>query len=118
MRLTKTGELDRTLYPDILRAGGLGQRIQEALRAIGSQVVVAPDKDMPFFYARVESGGRWSQVKIAAEERLFLADFWSDGVRLADLSITTPEDLVAAIEFWVCARPAQPARPNRRQQHR
>jgi len=73
------------LYPDLLAHGGLANSLQSALREIGSSLTVT-ELDSEFnlaVFAFVELGTRFSQVYIAAQERLFIFDFWARGVMLA-----------------------------------
>jgi hypothetical protein len=90
-------------YPDLVAAGGLAQALQAALREIGSPLTVSElDKGVRFVaYARVESGSRFSQVYIAAQERLFLFDFWARGVVLANGQTPHLVDMAQAINKWV-----------------
>ncbi len=52
-------------------------------------------------YGRVERANRFSQVYTAAEERLFLFDFWRDGVHLADAQTPDLKETARAIDKWV-----------------
>jgi hypothetical protein len=89
------------LYPDLV--GGLGNALQAALSSLGSRLTVTGlDPDVKFVaYARVESGDRFSQVYIAAEERLFMFDFWNRGVMLADAGTPDLMEAARAIDRWV-----------------
>src|SRR5262249_42755671 len=91
------------LYPDLIAAGGLSAALQAELQVIGSRLRVSElDKAINFVvYARVEFGSRFSQVYIAAEERLFLFDCWSRGVCLAHGSTPSLAELAGAINRWV-----------------
>ena len=89
------------LYPDLVEQGGLANALRAALREIGSGLPVS-ELDVRFVvYARIESGTRFSQIYIGAQERLFSFDFWNRGVCLANG--TTPEILAAArsIDKWI-----------------
>jgi hypothetical protein len=90
-------------YPDLDAAGGLASALQGALRSVGSPLTVTGlDPVVKFVvYARVEFGSRFSQVYIAAEERLFLFDCWNRGVCLAHGATPTLVDLARAIDRWV-----------------
>lgn len=91
------------LYPDLKEAGGLRNVLQTTLTAIGSALRVSGLEEAVNFvvYARVESGSRFSQVYIAAEERLFLFDFWSRGVMLGQGQTADLADMARAIDRWV-----------------
>jgi hypothetical protein len=91
------------LYPDLTAAGGLANALQSTLTAVGSPLTVsALDPAVNFVvYARVESGPRFSQVYIAAKERLFLFDFWCRGVMLAQGQTPDLGDTARAINRWV-----------------
>ena len=91
------------LYPDLIALGGLAKALQSELRAIGSGLTVSElDKGINFVvYARVESGSRSSQIYIAAQERLFLFDFWARGVLLAQAQSPHLPDVARAIDKWL-----------------
>lgn len=93
----------RRLYPDLISAGGLRNALQTTLTALGSTLNVSGLEETVNFvvYARVEAGSRFSQVYIAAEERLFLFDFWSRGVMLAQGQTPNLTDMAKAINRWV-----------------
>jgi len=90
-------------YPDLIAAGGLSSALQAALDSIGSGLKIRQlDNSIRFVaYARVEFRRRFSQVYIAAEERLFLFDFWSNGVMMAKGWTPDLADMVGAINWWV-----------------
>jgi hypothetical protein len=90
-------------YPDLVAAGGLADALQNALREICSPLTVSElEKSIRFVvYARVESGSRFSQVYIAAQERLFLFDFWARGVMLAQGQTPHLTAMARAIDKWV-----------------
>ncbi len=93
------------LYPDLIAAGGLAHALQSSLREIGSSLVVTElDKRVNFVvFARVELGTRLSQVYIAAEQRLFLFDFWARGVMLARAETPHLAETARAIDKWVAS---------------
>jgi hypothetical protein len=93
------------LYPDLIALGGLANALQSALREIGSTLPVSElDKDLNLaVYARVESGSRFSQVYIAAKERLFILDFWARGVMLAQGQTPLLDEMARAIDKWVAS---------------
>lgn len=93
------------LYPDLLALGGLTNALQSALREIGSSLIISElDKDLNFLvYARVELGGRFSQVYIAAQERLFIFDFWARGAMLAQGQTPHLAEMARALDKWVAS---------------
>ena len=95
------------LYPDVVAAGGLRAALQAGLEAIGSPLRASElDQEINFVaYARVESGSRFSQVYIAAEERLFVFDCWNRGVCLANGRTSSLEHLARALDRWLISGP-------------
>ena len=90
-------------YPDIVVAGGLNAALSDAFAKIGSSLAATglPDAVRFVAYGRIERGTRFSQVYIAAEEQLFLFDFWRDGVIFANASTSEITDAAKAIDQWV-----------------
>ena len=91
----------RDKYPDLEARGGLPDAVQSALLEIGSGLTVSRDEEFGPSYARVQSGARFSQVYIAAEERLFLFEFWAHGVVLASGQTPRLTQMASAIDMWV-----------------
>jgi hypothetical protein len=92
------------LYPELTAAGGLTNALRNTLADAGSPLAVSGLNPADNFvaYARVKSGPRFSQVYIAAEERLFLFDFWNRGVMLARGE--TPD--LTEPSKWLCEKTA------------
>jgi hypothetical protein len=90
-------------YPDVVAHGGLANAVGAALREIGSPLPATElDKAVRFVaYARVESGKRLSQIYMAAQERLFMFDFWSRGVDLAKGKTKDLIEMARAIDKWI-----------------
>ena len=90
-------------YSDVIDAGGLHIAIANALTSIGSSLVATslPDKMRFIAYGRVARGVRFSQTYMAAEERLFLFDFWRDGVHLANGRTPDLTEVATLIDLWV-----------------
>lgn len=90
-------------YPDLAAAGGLDAALTSALAEIGSRLAATGlPKDIRFLvYSRIELGNRFSQVYIAAEKRLFLLDFWRDGVHLANAHTPDIKEAAEVIDKWV-----------------
>src|SRR5215217_9641525 len=98
-------EMDSRLYPDIAKAGSLNVAIYNSLTSIGSHLVadVAPVDDfMP--YGRVEEGSRFSQIHLAGGQRLFLFDFWSEGVLFGSASSDNLLDVARSIHTWIAEK--------------
>lgn len=92
------------MYPEIEKAGGLTNALNLEFAKINSLLKVSTNGDLdklPFTYARVENGGKFSQIYIAAEEKLYLPDFWRDGVCLAHAQTSNILDVVQAVDFWL-----------------
>lgn len=92
------------MYPELEKAGGLSKALDLEFAKANSSLRVSVDKDLdkiPFAYARVEKGNKLSQVYIAAESKLYLPDFWRDGVYLAHAKTDNISDLVKVIDFWL-----------------
>lgn len=90
------------LYPEVRESVSLHAAMQSALAAIDSPLVAMPtEQPFPLAYARIEHGPRFTQTYIAAEERLFMPDFWSHGVQFA--TGKTPDLLAtaSAIHDWL-----------------
>lgn len=97
-----TQELFQTFYPDLEEKGGLGSALQSALFDIHSPLMVkATSSFSTSTYASAESGNRFSQVYIAAEERLFVFDFWKEGVMLATGRTSSLDELARSLNAWM-----------------
>ena len=95
-------EVDAKLYPDIVEAGSINAALSKSLADIGSHLVAdeSPvNKFMP--YVSVEEGSRFSQTQLAGGQRLFLTDFWSQGVMFGSGSTDNISDVAHAIHAWV-----------------
>jgi pyruvoyl-dependent arginine decarboxylase (PvlArgDC) len=92
----------RSLYPEVIAAGSLSGAIDRELKSFDSSLrtMRLNELNIPFAYARVEFGSRFSQIYIAANERLFLFDCWNRGVILAKGSTPRLEELASAIVRW------------------
>jgi hypothetical protein len=70
---------------------------------------VANDNDPKFFsgaYARLIKDNKFSQIYIAAEEKLYLPDFWRDGVCLGQGKTSNIDLLAECIDFWLMTNPS------------
>jgi hypothetical protein len=91
------------LYPDLAAVGGLAAALRFALQAMKSpsEVTALPKEHRFVAYARVERGVRASQVYIAADERLFLNDFWRDGVNFGNGCTPQLAETARSIHEWI-----------------
>ena len=92
------------MYPELKKAGGLPIALNIELVKINSKFRVSDDDDLgklPVTYARVQNGNKFSEVCIAAKEKLYLTDFWRDGVCLANASTNNIADLAKVVNFWL-----------------
>ena len=74
------------MYPEIEEAGGLRNALAAEFSKIGSCLKDVPDSSsdiMPSTYSRVGKGNKFSQVYLAVKEKLYLPDFWREGICLA-----------------------------------
>ena len=96
--------MTKTLYPEIESAGGLIFALDNAFTKIGSTLRVSNNNDPKFLsrtYARIEKDKKFSQIYIAEEEKLYLPDFWRDGVCLGHGKTPNIELLAECIDFWL-----------------
>lgn len=93
-------------YPEVMSAGSLGDAILRRFDEMGSSLeVTSLDRNrFPLAYARVAREPRSSQIYLAAEERLFLTDYWDNGVCLAQGSSPDFEAIVSSVDQWVGGR--------------
>ena len=91
-------------YPEIESAGGLAPALNSALESIGSSQRVSARDDLdilPVTYNRIVNNGKFSQIYLAANEKLYLPDFWRDGVCLAHGQINNIKALAECIDCWL-----------------
>ncbi len=95
----------KRLYPDLIARSGLAETVRSALSDIRSALPVSELDSLTFraLYARVAMGSRFSQVYIAAYERLFIFDFWNRGVMLATGRTDDVHEMARAIDRWVAS---------------
>ncbi|GAO41392.1 DUF6193 family natural product biosynthesis protein [Flavihumibacter petaseus] len=94
----------KTIYPEIIRAGGLANAIDLELKTINSSLRVRGDDSfdkLPFSFAMVEHGNKFSQIYMAAKEKLYLPDFWRDGVCLAHGKTNSLTELAKVLDYWL-----------------
>src|SRR6185312_12521089 len=93
------------LYPELSNMSGLKIALNSEFLKINSRLSVSDDHallKMPITYARVEMERKFSQIYLAANEKLYLPDFWRDGVCLAHGKTDDLRELAKALNFWLC----------------
>jgi len=93
------------MYPELEKVGGLQIAINNELEKLNSILRVSDEpelKKIPLTYARIENGQRFSQVYIGAEEKLYLPDFWKEGVCLAHGQTQNITELGQVLDYWLC----------------
>lgn len=89
----------RQFYPEIRDAGTLTAVVAGKLAAAGSAFKPTPVSGADC--ATCENGARIAQMIVAALERLFLLEFWSNGVWMGMGKTPHLEHAVAAMQQWV-----------------
>lgn len=101
-------QLSKTLceahYPDLLRAGGLHEGMTRALEGCGGGLEATT---VPGFipFARVGQGSRFTQIYAAAGRRLFVLEFWFDGVAYGNGSTPDIMEAAGSVREWVLEGP-------------
>jgi hypothetical protein len=96
--------MTENLYPEISKVGSLTKALDNEFEKIHSSLTCTIDDDLeklPFAYARVEKDNRYSQIYLAAKEKLFLSDFWRDGVCLAHGNTESINELAKVLDYWL-----------------
>ncbi len=104
MNIFKGKTKGKEMYPEITNAGGLSNAINIAFSEIQSKLKVLIDENtskIPLTYSVIQRDNKYSQIYIAAKEKLYLPDFWKDGVCLANGKTGNIIELVRAIDFWI-----------------
>lgn len=97
-------EIKADLYPDVVAAGSLSNALAKAFADLGSPL--QPASLINFIpFAQIEGGSRFCQMYIAAHERLFIFDFWSQGVGYGKGATSSLYDAAQAIHFWIIEQP-------------
>ena len=91
------------VYPELVKARGLSNALNFEFAKINSAFRVSTDvnANLPVSYARVENDNKFSQIYIGADEKLYLTDFWRDGVCLAHAHTGSISELVNVVNFWL-----------------
>lgn len=99
-------EIDAKFYPDIAEVGSISIALSKSLTDIGSSLVADATEVNGFMpYAKIEKDSRFSQISLAGGERLFLFDFWSEGVVFGSGSSSELSDVARAIHTWIAEKP-------------
>jgi hypothetical protein len=104
-KIFKSKTPTQTMYPELDKVGGLQNAIDIEFERLNSLLRVSRDNELeklPLTYARIENRQKFSQVYIGAKEKLFLPDFWKEGVCLAHGQTTNISDLAQVLDFWLC----------------
>jgi hypothetical protein len=91
-------------YPEVSAAGSLTNALNLEFKKISSELRCSDnnsDVKYPFHYVRVERKGRFSQIYLAGHSKLYLPDFWRDGVCLAHGTIDNIVSLAEIINYWL-----------------
>ena len=93
------------MYPELEKVGGLQNAIDIEFEKLNSDLRVTRDSDLekiPLTFALITNGQKFSQVYIGAEEKLYLPDFWKEGVCLAHGQTDNISNLGQVLDFWLC----------------
>jgi hypothetical protein len=90
------------LYPDIAAAGSLQNALQAELdhSGPGVEVLSEPSPGWRYLAARVDDGQRHTTVVMGIQERVFVMQFWAEGVCMADGSTDTVAAVAGAVRTW------------------
>lgn len=92
------------MYLEIEKHGNINKALNLEFEKIKSPLRVQEDETMdkiPLTYARVENENKFSQIYLAAKEKLYMPDFWRNGVCLANGQTSEISELVKAIDYWL-----------------
>lgn len=90
IKIAKVGDIDKDLNIEF-------EKINSPLRVMS----YPGGRDLPFVCAIIENKTKSSEVSLAEGDRLYLPDFWKDGVCMATGSFTDITQLVTALDFWL-----------------
>lgn len=93
------------MYRELEKVGGLQNAIDIEFEKLNSGLRVTRDSDLdkiPLTFALIKNGQKFSQVYIGAEEKLYLPDFWKEGVCLAHGQTGNISELGQVLDFWLC----------------
>lgn len=92
------------MYFEIEKHGNINKALNLEFEKIKSPLRVQEDEPMdkiPLTYASVVNGNKFSQIYLAAKEKIYLVDFWRNGVCLANGQTNEINELVQAIDYWL-----------------
>lgn len=94
------------LYSELIKAGGFHNALNVGFEKISSVLRVEKvDEDSLFeskiTYARIKNNNKFSQVYLASESKMYLPDYWKEGVCLANGSTDNLLWLVKSIDKWL-----------------
>ncbi|RZK33972.1 MAG: hypothetical protein EOO61_14360 [Hymenobacter sp.] len=93
------------MYPELDAAGGLGNALNAEFIKLDSCLKILSNSSLdkiPFPHSVVKKGKKFSQIYLAANEKLYLPDFWREGVCLAQGRTNKLTDLAKVLDFWLC----------------
>lgn len=94
------------LYEEVAQAGSLTKALDLEFEKIQSLLRCSVDDELsrfPFTYARIENKNRFSQIYLAADKKLYLPDFWRNGVCLAHGETDNMAQLAEILNCWLCS---------------
>lgn len=92
------------MHLEIEKYGNINNILNLEFEKIKSPLRVQEDESLdkiPLTYARVENEKKLSQIYLAAKEKLYLPDFWRNGVCLAHGKTNDINELARVIEYWL-----------------
>jgi Family of unknown function (DUF6193) len=99
---TDPAHLYPMFYPDVAAAGSLRNALQAELVHAGQALEAIPERSPGWRYvgARVEDEQRQTSVLMGIQERVFLMEFWDQGVRMAWGNTDDLRAVTGAIVTW------------------
>jgi hypothetical protein len=93
---------DPTLYPDLARAGSLQAAVQDDLARSGHRLNALAGRAPGWRYvgARIENDQRHTSILIGIRERVFLIEFWAQGVMMAQATTVELHEASEAAYVW------------------
>lgn len=91
--------------PEISAAGGLKKALDLEFNKINSPLRVFDDEMLSqtsTTYVRIENARKFSQIYMTVDKKLYLLDFWRDGVCLANGQTDNLAELAKVLNFWLC----------------
>lgn len=91
---------DPTLYPDLARAGSLQAAVQDDFDRSGRRLNALPAPGWRYVGARIENDQRHTSILIGIQERVFLIEFWAQGVMMAQGKTVELHEATEAAYVW------------------